>query len=296
MNSMDLYTALRLWAFIEEKKVKTKKDTKALVNIKRAVTENSGLDYRTILGLKRVFLNEQNITVEEAIKLTKPEFYTIENMVQLAYEGLTDIIPTTYFMNEQFCEMANITEIPDNFCMDNDALEHFTILPRIKKIGVNAFRNCSNLKSVTFYSSCNSENYSLKAIEDYAFAYCSSLKTIALPNGLKVLGEKVFFGCDDLKECIIPKTMEEIKDCPFCSCNKLTDVFYTGFGFNYRQIKGYENVMKGSSVLIDEKGHKELSRSIHYKTSVVDVLKNITILDTSERLNNNIEMTSAVLS
>jgi hypothetical protein len=80
-------------------------------------------------------------------------------------------------------------------------------LPKgLKKIGVEAFCECSNLKSIVLPDS-------IKEIKRSAFKGCSSLTSIVIPRGIESLGEYVFEGCSSLVsitvESYYPPEVEE---------------------------------------------------------------------------------------
>ena len=92
------------------------------------------------------------------------------------------------------------------------------VLPNtITSIGSQAFRNCSNLTSVTF-----EENSQLTSISDYAFAYCSNLTSISLPNSVTNIGESAFRECSSLTSIEIPSSVTSIGNNAFEYCSSLT--------------------------------------------------------------------------
>ncbi|KAK8843557.1 hypothetical protein M9Y10_024614 [Tritrichomonas musculus] len=69
----------------------------------------------------------------------------------------------------------------------------------IKKIGSNAFNECSQLFSVTF-----SEDSQLESIENDAFSD-SSIESIIIPKGVVNIGECAFMNCSNLKNVYFSK-------------------------------------------------------------------------------------------
>ena len=61
------------------------------------------------------------------------------------------------------------------------ALEFVRLPSALKVIGLNAFRECKNIRSIEFPTS-------LRKIAQGAFAQCSSLKTVKFNEGLEALG------------------------------------------------------------------------------------------------------------
>ena len=77
------------------------------------------------------------------------------------------------------------------------AIETAVIENGITVIGKNAFADCTGLSSVTLPDS-------LEAIADSAFAGCTGLSNITLPDSLEVIGDCAFAGCTGLSSIEIP--------------------------------------------------------------------------------------------
>ena len=83
-------------------------------------------------------------------------------------------------------------------------------------IGVDMFRGCSNLKTITLPEGVTS-------IGSQAFLNCTNLKTINLPNGLTTIGDRAF-SYTGLIEVTIPSTVETISAEAFSNCKSLETV------------------------------------------------------------------------
>ncbi|MDY5212704.1 leucine-rich repeat protein [Intestinibacter sp.] len=57
-----------------------------------------------------------------------------------------------------------------------------------------------------------------------AFADCSSLESITIPEGVTYIGEYAFCGCDALKSIIIPGSVTDIAGYAFCECSSLESI------------------------------------------------------------------------
>lgn len=62
---------------------------------------------------------------------------------------------------------------------------------------------------------------SLEAIDDYAFSFCTSLKEVVLPEGIKTIGESAFDGCAALSGIIIPESVTNIGIWAFNGCAEI---------------------------------------------------------------------------
>ncbi len=61
-------------------------------------------------------------------------------------------------------------------------------------------------------------------IEDFAFAYCTGLTAIEIPEGVTSLGEWLFMYCQNLESVTLPDGLTEISDYIFGACTKLTEI------------------------------------------------------------------------
>ena len=111
----------------------------------------------------------------------------------------------------------------------------------VKGIGEDAFRNCTNLTSITmpdlmerigycaFYGCSNLTDITfpfnrLKSIGNHAFMYCTSLISIAIPNSVTSIGDHAFEGCTGMTSVTIPNSVTSIGYCAFYDCTRLTSV------------------------------------------------------------------------
>ena len=87
----------------------------------------------------------------------------------------------------------------------------------VTAIGYQAFRNCSNLTSVTI-----PEGVTL--IDFYAFDSCSSLTSINIPEGVTSIGDYTFSACSGLTSINIPEGVTSIGNYAFYGCSSLTSI------------------------------------------------------------------------
>lgn len=87
----------------------------------------------------------------------------------------------------------------------------------VTNIGVDAFRFCSSLTSVTIPNTVIS-------IGDWAFSGCSSLVSITIPNSATSIGNGAFSSCSKLMGITIPNSVTSIGWAAFEYCSSLTSV------------------------------------------------------------------------
>lgn len=119
--------------------------------------------------------------------------------------------------------------LPDLCFSDCDWLETVEILDGFVEGGYGVFRNCANLKMVSFPDS-------MKAVPEGCCEGCESLKNIKFSKNIKEIGIFAFRGCKKLKSINIPESVSYIGDGSFLGCTALTtlkfssNVVYIGEG------------------------------------------------------------------
>lgn len=108
-------------------------------------------------------------------------------------EGVTGIGEYAFFR----CEAETVT-LPDT----------------LKRLGSNAFRECTSLKEVVVPES-------VEKMRGSVFLDCEALRTVKLPSSLTRIPSKTFRGCKLLKEVEIPSGVTAIGDSAFSSCEAL---------------------------------------------------------------------------
>ena len=78
------------------------------------------------------------------------------------------------------------------------------ILYSVKRIGDNAFAYCSSLTSVSVPNS-------VESIGLEAFGYCSELTVIEIPSSVKEIGEGVFMCCSNLRKISVDRSNQQYK-------------------------------------------------------------------------------------
>ena len=107
----------------------------------------------------------------------------------------------------------------------------------VKGIGWYAFAACSSLQSIKIPES-------VTWIGDFAFAGFSSLQSIEIPESVKWIGNRAFRDCSSLQSIKIPDGVTEIGDLAFYCCSNLQSIKISE---SVKKIGGY--AFKGCSSL-----------------------------------------------
>jgi hypothetical protein len=91
----------------------------------------------------------------------------------------------------------------------------------VTSIGDWAFAFCSSLTSVTIPDS-------VTTIGQGAFAFCSSLTSVTIPDSVTSIGEGAFASCSSLTNVTIPESVTSIGEGAFYDCTGLTGVYFKG--------------------------------------------------------------------
>ena len=157
------------------------------------------------------------------------------------------------------CFDLKTIEIPSNVkmigreafvnCMN---LEKITLSEGLEQIGDSAFRGCLNLKNVeipnsvtklgfsVFMGCTNLTNVALPekvtTINNFVFSDCVNLESVKLPQKTEIIGDEVFANCSSLKTINLPESIRRIGFSSFNGCENLTDVYYGGSEYSWKNI------------------------------------------------------------
>ena len=186
----------------------------------------------------------------------------------------------------------SITSIGDFAFSSCTSLTNITIPENIASIGDCAFNNCKNLTNISVangnksYMSIDGNLYTYDGkslilyaigktatefivssgvtnIEAYAFAYCTALKSIVIPDSVESIGECAFSECTSLESITLP----------FVGANR--DASYNKVQGRFTYIFGFENHYRATEC--DCRNHDAYIDANYYIQKIPSSLKNVII-------------------
>jgi len=148
------------------------------------------------------------------------------------------------------------TSISDNMLYFFSDVTSITIPSTVKTIEENAFKS-SDLSAVYF-----AKRSQLESIGEHAFAGCTKLTIIDLPNGLKSIGREAFNSCSALRTISIPNSITQIGFAPFVYCSNL---HYN----EYNNAKYLGNASNPYLMLVEAKSTNITQCQIHDNTRII---------------------------
>ena len=101
----------------------------------------------------------------------------------------------------------------------------------VTSVGSYAFEYCTSLTSIAIPDSVTS-------IGNYAFHYCISLTSIVIPDSIKSIGDNAFLSCGFLTSIEVPDSVTIIGKWAFSGCASLTSINVDENNANYKSIDG----------------------------------------------------------
>ncbi len=115
-------------------------------------------------------------------------------------------------LSDTTIEITGYTGLDADLSIPSD-LDGYTVT----SIGREAFAYCSNITSILIPDSVIS-------IGDNAFYWCWNLNSVTIPDSVTYIGYYAFYGCDRLSEIWIPDSVTSIGGEAFYGCYSLTEV------------------------------------------------------------------------
>ncbi len=166
----------------------------------------------------------KKLNAYKAVIAAHEQVYKIKDVTYDTVEivGLERYIPRTYYIPSAI-DGKTVVSVGLNAFKDYSTVENVTFATdsKIAAIGIQAFRNCINLESVTIPAS-------VTKIEIGAFMDCVALRSISFDKNseLEFIGAEAFGRCASLTEIRLPPNLTKIDYYAFNNCANLKKVVF----------------------------------------------------------------------
>ena len=128
-----------------------------------------------------------------------------------------------------------VTEIPAYLFYKNASLT-MTSLPKVKKIGVSAFQECSKLTTLNL-------GEDLQEVGNDAFNGCKNVTKLTFPDAITTIGSRAFQNCSSVTEVTVGKGLKSIGANAFLNCKSFTALLLPN-GFTTMGESAFEGCIK----------------------------------------------------
>lgn len=140
---------------------------------------------------------------------------SVTSIEEYTFYGCKNI--TKVILNSNAIASRQYSDHPSLSYLFGSQVTEYILGEDVSTIGDKAFKDCSNLISITIPNS-------LTNIGKAAFSGCTGLTSLIIPEGVKIIENETFYGCTGLTSVSIPNSMTNIKGSAFYGCSSLTFV------------------------------------------------------------------------
>jgi hypothetical protein len=135
----------------------------------------------------------------------------------------------TFFIALAFTGLSAGASAYDFYAVNNGQTIYYNITSAAAPLAVEVTRNGNNSYSgnvdIPEAVNYNGNSYSVTAIGNTAFSYCSDLTSITIPNSVTTIGNYAFVLCSGLTSVTIGNSVTDIGDRAFSYCIGLTELY-----------------------------------------------------------------------
>ena len=166
------------------------------------------IDGYTVVGIDEgVFENNTRLMlVNIPNTVTEIDTNAFANCSNLVEVTLSDALVTMGYSAFYNCDSLTSIEIPKSLEKTTDNFYN-----------VGVFRDCDNLKTVTFETGTTE-------IATCLFSQCTGLEEIIIPDTVTVIESEAFAKCTNLRKVIIPSSVTNIENNAFAGCTLLSEI------------------------------------------------------------------------
>ncbi len=163
------------------------------------------------------------IAEKKRLELQKARFEEYDNGKDILLDDFTDYIyeletskPLVVEGKSEDINFSSIT-FAINHCSLNGIILDLSKITNLTSIPESAFANCTKLKSIILPDT-------IIRIEDNAFYNCTSLEEFKFPENIQEIGKKAFANCSSLNLIVLPDKITELPENLFSGCSNLQEI------------------------------------------------------------------------
>ena len=190
----------------------------------RRVVIGSGVTY---IG-QYAFCDCYNLNFVECLASTPPTMAASNVFDDAVYSNATLYVPkgckSAYQSADGWSQFTNIRELSYSFEVDGiyyNITGTYTVQVTFRTTGYNSYSGNVTIPSSVTY---NGITYQVTAIYLNAFRNCSNLTSVTIPNSVTTIGANAFNNCSSLTSITIPSSVTTIGNYAFANSNALTSV------------------------------------------------------------------------
>ncbi len=192
--------------------------------------------------------NIEILVLPDSVTTIAPHAFSSSGLISITIpESVTEIGGSAFELCDFICEIVNNSSVEIEFVSLSKTIDiHKGKSKLIKKDGclfypfegrISLVRYIGDETNLVLPSTVNGESYDIRRL---AFAQCSTIKSLVIPEGVKIIEFDAFFRCESLKKLYLPKSITELQVSSinlFWECDNVTDVYYAGSENDGRAIK-----------------------------------------------------------
>ena len=184
------------------------------VTIPNNVTNIGSYAFYNCKGLASVTIPDSVMNIgKDAFSACKDSLYVETPCGVRMVDGWAIGIGKTYSNDLDFTGVRGIA----SYALSHGPFTNIRIPNSVKSIGEFAFAGCTSVKSLTIDAGTT-------IIGSGSFSGCSGLTSVTIGNGVTSIGSSAFLGCSRLSGVTIPDSVTDIGDDAFRDCSGLTSV------------------------------------------------------------------------
>ncbi len=168
----------------------------------------------------------KTLTISEGVEVIDDNaFYDCEALVSVAVPGSVKSIGYHAFTRCPALESVVLGEgvqtVGNYAFSDNDSLAYVQLPSTLASMGAGAFSGNAKLSTIVMAEGLSSIGQDDSDYR-YVFAFCPSLTSVVVPEGVRIIGSEAFGGNEQLGRVTLPSTLEAIASDAFVNSDNVT--------------------------------------------------------------------------